>query len=312
LPLIGRAFGGAWITTSIERAGAPAGGRSLEVLDFRVTANYFDVTGIRMRRGSTWAAEPEVDTTSVVLDEKAAAQLFGSDEPLGQQIRSRDPLNKSSAVRVFTVVGIAQHVYARGPEDTDQPGVYFAMKPSATRKFAGLFVRTSRPSDEMVPVVRDAIASYAPTAMSESWVHAADEAVARITAVRRFNGWLMSAFGFIAMLIGAAGIYGVIAAIVAQQTREIGVRVALGATPARIRRNVLRLAGIHVFAGLAIGLPAAWWFSRGFASYLFQVTPADPSVYIFVAALVAAVAVAAAIIPARRAARTDPMITLRS
>lgn len=308
LPLIGRAFSGVWSTASIERAGSAAGHQPFEMLEFRVTANYFDVAGIRLRRGSTWAPEPAIDTTSVVLDEKAAAQLFGNEEALGQQVRA----TRSGVAREFTVVGIVQHVYARGPEDPDLPGAYFAMKPSATRNFAGLFVRTSRPADQMLSAVTDAIASFAPPAMLYPWVQAADDAVGRITAVRRFNGWLMSAFGLVAMLIGAAGIYGVIAAIVAQQTREIGVRVALGATPARIRRTVLRLAGAHVAAGLAIGLPAAWWFSRGFAAYLFQVTPADVSVYVVVAAMVSGVALAAAIIPARRAARTDPMITLRS
>ena len=98
---------------------------------------------------------------------------------------------------------------------------------------------------------------------------------------------------------------------VAQQSREIGLRVALGAMPRLIRHGVLRLAGTHLLAGLAIGLPAAWWMSRGFAAYLFQVTPADPSVYAGVATVVCTVGFAAALVPARRAARTDPMITLR-
>ena len=102
------------------------------------------------------------------------------------------------------------------------------------------------------------------------------------------------------------------AAVVAQQTREIGVRVALGATPRRIGRSVLSRTGTHLMTGLAIGLPLAWWISRGLSSYLFQVTPADPAVYAGVAALVVLVGLAAALLPARRAARTDPMITLRS
>ncbi len=134
----------------------------------------------------------------------------------------------------------------------------------------------------------------------------------RLTATRRFNAGLMSAFGCLAMVIGAAGIYGVIAAVVAQQTREIGVRVALGATPRLIQRRVLALAGTHVLSGLAVGLPLAWWISRGVAAYLFQVTPADPAVYAGVAGLVGLVGVAAALLPARRAAQTDPMITLRA
>jgi predicted permease len=304
LPILTRAFGGAWNDASIQRTDSPAG-VSVKVLTYEVSPNYFDVTGIHFRRGAAWSDGTALEAPSVVLDERAATQLFGREDPLGQQIRGIDPAG------VFTVVGIVPHVYARGPEEVVDPEAYFALRPNATQKtWASLFVRTSPPPEEMLPVVTDALAPVAP-AEKRPYIHVADEAVQRITATRRFNAGLMSAFGVIAMLIGAAGIYGVIAAVVAQQTREIGVRVALGATPRLIGRSVLVLTGRHVFAGLAIGLPLAWWMSRGFAAYLFQVTPADLSLYVGVAGLVGAVGFAAALIPARRASRTDPMITLR-
>jgi len=272
---------------------------------YRVTANYFDVAGLRFRRGGTWQTVTALDSPSVVLDERAAAMLFAAENPIGKQIRVTDPAG------VFAVVGVVPYVYTSGPEEVVKPSAYFAAPSTAARKFATMFVRTSSPPEEMVPILKTALAPFAPPGKSE-YVHVADEAVRRITAIRRFNGGLMSAFGALAMVIGAAGIYSVIAALVAQQRREIGVRVALGATPHRIYRSVLALAGRHILFGLIVGLPLAWWISRGFASYLFQVTPADPSVYLGVAALVAVVGVAAALVPAQRAARTDPMITLRS
>jgi len=240
-----------------------------------------------------------------VMDERAAALVFGAENPIGKQVRATDPDG------VFTVVGIVPFVYTGGPEATVAPSAYFAARPNPDRKFATMFVRTASAPDDMLPVLTTALAPFAPTGKSE-FIHLADEAVRRLTATRRFNGGLMSAFGILAMLIGAAGIYSVIAAVVTQQRREIGVRVALGATPSRIHRSVLALTVRHVALGLVIGLPLAWWISRGFASYLFQVTPADPSVYLGVAALVVAVGIAAALVPAQRAARTDPMITLRS
>jgi putative ABC transport system permease protein len=162
----------------------------------------------------------------------------------------------------------------------------------------------------MVPVVTAALAPFAPEGKGP-YVHTASEAVRRITATRRFNAGLMSVFGALAMLIGAAGIYGVIAAIVVQQTREIGVRVALGATAGRILRRTLTVAALYVISGLAVGLPIAWWISRGFQAYLFGVTPADPSVYVGVTLLLLVVGFAAALLPARRASRTDPIIALR-
>jgi putative ABC transport system permease protein len=305
LPLVGHAFGGAWRTTSLRRADASGDAPAMKVIQYRVTPNYFDVAGIRFRRGTAWLAETAFAAPPVVLDERAAAQLFGREDPLGRQISATAPAG------VFTVVGIVPYVYAHGPEEANEPAAYFALRPSATQRFASLFVRTSPPPEDMLPIVTGALAAFAPAGKSP-YVHVADEAVRKITATRRFNGGLMSAFGCIAMLIGAAGIYGVTAAVVAQQTREIGVRVALGATPRLIGRSVLARTATHLLSGLAVGLPLAWWISRSFAAYLFQVTPADPSVYAGVAALVGAIGLAAALLPARRAARTDPMITLRA
>jgi hypothetical protein len=305
LPLVGAAFGGAWPTIKMQRPDAPGDGPAVKTLDYRVTANYFDVAGIRFVRGATWPAEAAFDSPSVVLDERAAAQLFGPEDPIGRSVRRDEPAG------VFTVVGIVPHVYTRGPEVADAPAAYFALRPHAARTFATLFARTAMPADALVPAVTTALAPLAPPG-NRPYVFAADEAVRRLTATRRFNGGLMSVFGVIAMIICAAGIYGVISAVVVQQTREIGVRVALGATPSRIQSNVLALAGRHVLAGLAIGFPLAWWLSRGLTAYLFQVTPADLSVYAVVGLMVAGVAFAAAVIPAHRAAHTDPMVTLRT
>jgi putative ABC transport system permease protein len=308
LPLIGRAYGGAWHDTTLERAdgGSPGGTNSaVKALQYRVTPNFFDVAGIAFRRGATWPAETEREMPPVVLDEHVARQLFGDQDPIGRLVRASAPKG------VFTVTGTVARVYARGAEEQNLPSAYFASLPSPTRNFAGFFVKTTRPADEMVPLVNEALMSVMPTAL-EPFVHVADSAVQRITAVRRFNGGLMALFGLVGVIIGAAGVYAVMAAFVAQQTREIGVRMALGATPSRIQRGIMTLAWRHLAAGLAIGVPAAWWLSRGFASLLFQVTPADASVYAGVAALLCGVGVMAAWVPARRASRVDPIVSLRT
>jgi predicted permease len=310
LPLIGRAFGGAWHTTEVSRADAAAGSTVaplVTVLDNRVTSNYFDVAGIRFLRGGTRGDASVTDTSPVVLNSEAARQLFGDESPLGRQIRASDPSG------VFTVVGVVAHVYTVGAEDEGwipSAVAYFPAKIGPARTYAGLFVKTSRPADEMLATLTAALQPVAP-ATKDPFVFVADDAVRRITAERRFTAGLMSIFGLVAMLIGAAGVFAVMASFVAQQAREIGVRVALGATPARIQRSVLALAWRHLLAGLALGVPIAWWLSQGFAALLFQVTPADVTVYLGVAALLSSAGVVAAWIPARRAARVDPIVTLR-
>ena len=303
LPLVAPAFGGAYGDTKLRAAGG--GDASLEVLVYRVTPNYFAVTGLPFRRGSTWAAAAAVDSTPLVIDEVAARRLFGDRDPLGLRVKGDDLKG------VYTIVGVVPFVRSRGPEDVVQPSVYVPLAPDPARRFAGLFVRTSKPPDDVLPVVQSALADIGPVT-DRPYVHLVDEAFRRLTATRRFNAALMSTFALFAMLIGAAGIYGVMASLVAQRTREFGVRIALGASASDIRRGLLAQVGRHLVFGLALGLPAAWWISRGFGALFFEVRPTDVSIYLIVAVLLVAVAVVAALVPARRASRVDPIISLRA
>jgi predicted permease len=303
LPVFGR-VSGAWITTDMSAVGERSG--TIEVLDHRVSPNYFDVAGLTFIRGSVWArdADPAADAP-VVLDEWTARRLFGDADPLGRQVTTTD------LPGVHRVVGIVPHVRAAGPEDEVPSSAYFPIKPSATRVFAGILVRTSGPPERLVPLITKALEPVAPN-QPEPYVWSGNQALRFITQQRRFHAWLMSCFGIAGLLIGAAGIFAVMASMVAQQTREFGVRIALGATPAALQRGVLTSAVRHVAIGLAAGLPAAWWCSRGFASLLFQVTPTDIGAYAGVVGLLGVVALVAAVIPARRASRVDPITSLRS
>ena len=307
LPLVGSAFSGAWFDTPLERAD-DASHTSIEVYASRVTANYFDVAGISFRRGSTWSAVTAPDSTPAVIDELAARRLYGDANPLGREVRAKD------LAGVFTIVGVVPYVYTRGPESASMSSIYVPMSVNAKRKWASLFVKTSGPPAALVPVVEAALAPIAPKPLSggRSYVHVVDDAVRRMTATRRFNATLMFSFAIFAILIGAAGIYAVMASVVAQQKREIGVRIALGATTASIHRGVLAHAARHLLMGLAVGLPAGWWISRGFAALFFQVQPTDLSVYAIVAATIAGAGLVAALVPARRASRVDLIIILRA
>jgi putative ABC transport system permease protein len=265
-------------------------------------------------RGSVWSSSPAADPLPAVIDEVAARRLFGTRDPLGLQLVSDfpdDAIYFKERKAVFTVVGVVPFVYSRGPEGPAQAAMYLPIVSRPSRIFAALFARTAGPADALVPAVEQALAPVTSQG-AQSYVHAVDEAFARLTATRRFTAALMSLFALLAMLIGAAGIYGVMASIVAQRTREIGVRMALGASAGDIRRGVLGHAGRLLALGLAAGLPVGWWMCRGFGSLFFQAAPTDLSIYVIVAILLAVVAVFAAFVPARRASRVDPIVSLRS
>jgi ABC-type antimicrobial peptide transport system permease subunit len=230
--------------------------------------------------------------------------LFGEANPIGRPVRASEPAG------VHTVVGVVPSLRTRGPEQDRQMAVYFPPIPRR-RGFATLLVRTTGPADAVVPRMTSALAPVAPD-QRDPFIFSGDEAMRRITMMRRFNAGLMSVFGLVGLLIGAAGVYAVTSSVVSQQTSEIGVRMALGATPHQIARQVLLSALVHVGLGLAVGLPLAWWLSRGFGSLLFGVTPADLSVYAGVSVTVMAVGVVAALLPSRRAARVDPIVSLRA
>jgi len=172
-------------------------------------------------------------------------------------------------------------------------------------------VRTTGPADPVVSRVTQALVPVAP-GQKDPYIFSGDEAMRRITMMRRFNAGLMSVFALVGVLIGAAGVYAVTSSVVSQQTNEIGVRMALGATPQQIARQILTSALVHVGLGLVVGLPLAWWLSRGFSSLLFGVTPADPSVYVGASVTLIAVGVVAALLPSLRAARVDPIVSLRA
>jgi putative ABC transport system permease protein len=290
-----------WLTAVVSAPDAPLE-PPFEVFQYRVTRNYFDVAGIRFVRGAVWI---EGAPNPVVLDDIVARRLFGEANPIGRQIRASEPAG------IHTVVGVVPSVRAKGPEQDFQMAAYFPPN-HKRRAFANsLLVRTTDRPQAVVQRISQALAPVAPS-QKQPYIHSFEEAARRITMMRRFNAGLLSAFALLGVVIGAAGIYAVTSSVVAQQTNEIGVRMTLGATPQHVARQVLKSALGHIGLGLAVGLPTAWWVSRGFGNLLFAVTPADPGVYAGVTAIICVVGVLAAVLPARRAARVDPIVSLRA
>jgi ABC-type antimicrobial peptide transport system permease subunit len=163
----------------------------------------------------------------------------------------------------------------------------------------------------LAPAVQAAIATMRPRDSRPAQIRPVEDAFRNITARRRFSAGTMALFGTLALVLGSAGVFGVMSTGVARRTREIGVRMALGATGLQIVVGVLGQAARHLGLGLLLGLPVAWVISQRFAAFLFQVRPTDAWVYLVVAGLLSLVGFLAALVPARRASLIDPLTTLR-
>jgi ABC-type antimicrobial peptide transport system permease subunit len=294
-------FGGGSSATRLQLPDA-APGTAPVTADFnRVTAGYFSAARIPVLRGEVFK-EADATAKTAVLDELAARQLFGEQDPIGRDVVYG---NKTRA----TVIGVVSNVRMRGPEASSSPQAYFP-GPATARSYSYL-VRTTAPVSTVVPALQAAIASLRPEGSRPAEIRPVEGAFRNITARRRFSAGLMALFGALALLIGAAGVYGVVSSSVAQRTREIGLRQALGATRAQIAGAVLAQIGRQLAVGLTLGLLVAWFVSRGFAALFFEVRPTDAWVYALVASVLMVVGVAAALVPARRASRVDPLVALR-
>jgi predicted lysophospholipase L1 biosynthesis ABC-type transport system permease subunit len=271
-----------------------------------VSVGYFDTMGLTLVAGRVFDERDGRGAPRVALiNEAAALHFFGTANAVGQTFTLRGPT---------TVVGILRGVRLSGPEGDIRPELYLPLAQldeHATSAYGSLVVRTDERDARMIGRIKDVVAPFMPDGRPVE-PSVMDETFARLTADRRFNAGVMAIFGAIAILIGAIGIYGTMAFLVAQRVREIGVRMALGASPTRVMRTVIRDASWCVLLGLVVGLAAARAVSSLFTSVVFGVTPTSPSVYIGVAALLVLVGIVAALVPARRAARLDPLQALRT
>jgi ABC-type antimicrobial peptide transport system permease subunit len=239
----------------------------------------------------------------LIIDTIAAERLFGPASAVGQQITL-------PGTPTATVIGVAANVRLVGPEGAIQPQVYRPLRSDMGARV--LIVRTAVAPEQITPAIEAAIASVMPRKSAPLTVISAEEEFQFLTADRRFNATLMSSLGLLALLIAATGVYATTAAMVAQRTKEIGIRMALGASATRVVRSVTWTTARLLLTGALLGLVGAWTTSGLLSSVVFEIQPTDVIVYVVPAVLIAAGGVLAALVPARRAARIDPLIALRT
>ena len=297
-----------YAATTVVVEGQPVARGEEPIVGFRtVTDGYFRSLQIPLLTGRTFLPRENAESSGVAVVNRTLAQKFWPGaEAIGRRLR----LTSDSGTVWRTVVGVVGDVQEDELESKPEPQMYVPYA-DAPRFHMSLIVRTAGAPGAAAPAVRAAVRAVDP-AIALFDVMPYPDLIERSYWPRRLVGLMMATFAGIALLLAAVGVYGVMAYAVAQRTHEIGLRMALGAEVGHVLRLVvgqgLTLAGI----GLAIGLVGAFGLTRALASLLFGVSATDPMSYGGIALLLAATTLVASYIPARRAARVDPLVALRS
>lgn len=274
-----------------------------------VGGDYFKAMQIPVLGGRTFNDGDTVDAPRVcIVDEYLATKYFPNGNAIGQQIQRGGPTNPP-----FTIVGVVGTINSidLGMPVTKER-LYYPVSQQAQGRGGGmaLVLKTGLDPNPLVPQVRAAVRAIDPEQPIAD-VRTMDQWLSRSLQNRRANMMLLTAFGAVALVLSAIGIYGVLAFGVAQRVREFGIRQALGADRASILSLVLKQGLKTAGVGMLLGLAASVALARLLESLLFGVTPRDPAVFGAVTVVLFAVAMAACYIPARRATRVDPMVALR-
>jgi predicted permease len=269
-----------------------------------VTASYHRTLAIPLRVGRYFTDDDRADAEAVVILSDAAARMpFAGDDPLGRVVVVAGGERR--------VVGVVANARQASLEVSPFPEVYVPMAQSPTRSYSYVLLHTSGDPNDALPALRTVVAQVLPDVPLRNIARLDDLHAAQV-AERRLNMLVFSLFGLLGLVICAVGIFGVIGYLVSQQTREIGIRMALGATRARVIAGVIGHAGGLVATGLVAGGLTAWSLSNLAGRFLFGLDPRDARVYAVAMATLIVAALVATVLPARRAASVDPTEALRS
>jgi len=286
-------------------------------LQLDVSPGYFEAMGIPITRGRSFEErDNETAPRAVIVDERLAQHFWPDRDPIGRRMHQPNDPNHLLAADEhtiwFTVVGVARSLRYENMEDHgNSVGAYYfpiAQDPDTNFTFA---LKTTGDPDSSIRSLREQILRADPD-LAVFDVHSMSDRIDLSLAPRRTSMLLANAFGVVALFLATLGIYGVLAYLVAQRTREIGIRVALGSTRSNILKLVLREGLQLVVVGLILGFIGALSIQRAIANEIYSVRPLDPLVLASVTLVLTAVALAACAIPARRATRVDPILALRS
>jgi putative ABC transport system permease protein len=269
----------------------------------RVTPGYHQALRIPLRSGRLFESTDRDGSPNVaIISDTAAKTFFPGEDPLGRTV--------VVARADRTVVGVVADVRQWSLEESTQAEVYLAMA-QVSPGTGYLVIRTGDDPRAALPAIRAAVLDVLPD-VPLRYVATMDELVARQTAQRRLNMLMLGLFGLLGLVISAVGVYGVMAYAVSQRTREIGVRMALGATRSQVMGMIFANASLLIVAGLVCGGAGAWYLSASAKAFLYELEPNDVRAFVAASLTLSLAAIAASAIPARRAASVDPTVALRA
>lgn len=304
LPLSGAYQSG---TITVEQPSASVDNASFEC-DRRITSpDYFEAMGIEVMNGRPFNDHDAQSALMVcIVDETFARRFWPNEDPLGKRVKIG---GSQSTNPWLTIVGVVAHVKHYGLSAQGREFIYFPYTQAPARQMF-LAVRTEGDPSNLIGSVRKEIAGMDPDQPIAD-IRNMEQIVYGSVAQPRFNMLMLGIFAVVALILAAVGVYGVMNYSVAQQTHEIGIRMALGAQQSHILSMVIQQGCLLVGIGVAIGLAGAFVITRFMSSMLYDVKAMDPATFGGVAVILALVALVASYIPARRATRVDPMIALR-
>jgi len=285
-------------------------------LNIKVTSGYFEALGISMVRGRAFNdRDNEAAPRVIIVDERLARHFWPNRDPIGRRMYfpsdPKDLLKIDEHTVWFTVVGVARTLRYENLDDSGATvGAYYlchAQHPASTFTLA---LKTAGDPASAVRALRAEISRLDPD-LALFDIHSMPERIDLSLSSRRTSMLLANAFGGVALFLASLGIYGVLAYLVAQRTREIGIRVALGSTRTGILRLVLREGSKLVAAGFVLGIAGSASLEKAVASQIYGTRPFDPLVLAGVMALLGGIALVACAVPARRAMSVDPVVVLR-
>ncbi|MGH9144046.1 MAG: ABC transporter permease, partial [Vicinamibacterales bacterium] len=276
-----------------------------------VSSGYFRTIGVSIVRGRGLTdRDAESSPQVVVINETAARRYWADGDPVGQRIS----LGATDDWR--EIVGVVADIRQEGLDAETEPAAFLPQHQPFTSLGNGfaramtVVVRANGDAASIAPAMRAAVAGLDPL-VPIGLVRPMDDVIDDSIAPRRLNFVLVSVFAAVALALTAAGLYGVMAYLVTQRTREIGVRMALGASRAQVLTLVLREAGTMTLSGIGLGIAVALMLTRSMTTMLFGVSAANPLIYLSMSLLLAAVSLLAVVVPSTRATRIDPLSALR-